>query len=266
MSADDDKSAPPNIRSRLRTIAKWAGLLACAILCLAWSVSQRQGIGFVSADCREEWTLLHGELTYGWRDSDWRRELDRDPPQPGWWKATWSGRAEPSTIAFWRARSMNGISVAIWILWTLCALPTALFWWMGRYETIAAWRRAGDRLRPTRRVRLEFPVYLACTAAHFAFFALVSFAVGWFGDFMRYELRPPNPPRAFVCAQWLTPIAMLVSPIAGLLWAFALVRVRNHLLSATSGHCVECGYSLTGNVSGRCPECGAASNGIRRCR
>ncbi len=25
------------------------------------------------------------------------------------------------------------------------------------------------------------------------------------------------------------------------------------------GHCVDCGYNLTGNVSGRCPECGKAT-------
>ncbi len=26
--------------------------------------------------------------------------------------------------------------------------------------------------------------------------------------------------------------------------------------SPLPGHCVSCGYDLTGNVSGRCPECG----------
>jgi hypothetical protein len=28
-----------------------------------------------------------------------------------------------------------------------------------------------------------------------------------------------------------------------------------------AGHCLKCGYDLTGNVSGRCPECGSAVDG-----
>ena len=30
------------------------------------------------------------------------------------------------------------------------------------------------------------------------------------------------------------------------------------------GHCVKCGYNLTGNVSGRCPECGTHARRNRR--
>ncbi len=32
----------------------------------------------------------------------------------------------------------------------------------------------------------------------------------------------------------------------------------SHRRRPAGGHCVECGYNLTGNVSGRCPECGTA--------
>jgi hypothetical protein len=35
-----------------------------------------------------------------------------------------------------------------------------------------------------------------------------------------------------------------------------LCFVEQPLKSVKVGHCVACGYDLTGNVSGRCPECG----------
>lgn len=59
-------------------------------------------------------------------------------------------------------------------------------------------------------------------------------------------------------------IALLASPIAGLVWAFALVRARNRLLYAAGVRCLACGYDLTGNVSGRCPECGAFTDATIR--
>ncbi len=48
---------------------------------------------------------------------------------------------------------------------------------------------------------------------------------------------------------WL-PILLLLIPTVYLWW---LDRD-----AIEPGHCVQCGYDLTGNVSGRCPECGGA--------
>ncbi|MGD8451537.1 MAG: hypothetical protein PVJ57_06935 [Phycisphaerae bacterium] len=48
----------------------------------------------------------------------------------------------------------------------------------------------------------------------------------------------------------------------GLVWIWMCSRVfrkaRLRRERAWQGHCVNCGYNLTGNTSGVCPECGTA--------
>jgi hypothetical protein len=49
-------------------------------------------------------------------------------------------------------------------------------------------------------------------------------------------------------------------PLVGITLAICLVLARMRAKLHDPGHCVSCGYDLTGNVSGRCPECGALTN------
>ncbi len=70
----------------------------------------------------------------------------------------------------------------------------------------------------------------------------VAHTVGDFGSHWSLELTvsPDNP-------FWIPVIIAFL--IRGGLW------VRRRRLPKP-GHCVKCGYDLTGNVSGQCPECG----------
>jgi len=52
----------------------------------------------------------------------------------------------------------------------------------------------------------------------------------------------------FITPLWLLWLVALLATI----WMWRRDRAR------PPGHCVRCGYDLTGNVSGRCPECGTA--------
>ncbi len=92
-----------------------------------------------------------------------------------------------------------------------------------------------------------------------------SFFLSWFHQWpatqpwMRLESHPPG------AVYWLPTIVRN--------WAFTVIRVPLWIpLSVilllwllarrkrpTPGHCVKCGYDLTGNRSGRCPECGTAA-------
>lgn len=55
--------------------------------------------------------------------------------------------------------------------------------------------------------------------------------------------------------QNLGSVVMIGSPLL----AIALMVVGHYKTKRDSippGHCLTCGYNLTGNISGRCPECG----------
>ncbi len=67
--------------------------------------------------------------------------------------------------------------------------------------------------------------------------------------------RPPH--AVWLVLDWFPPALFFPAPLWAVLWAWLYIRLRNRLLlRRPRGHCLECGYDLTGNVSGRCPECG----------
>jgi hypothetical protein len=56
---------------------------------------------------------------------------------------------------------------------------------------------------------------------------------------------------------WLCGVPSRIAKIV--IWAYSLYLARRFgakLQAVLAGHCVHCGYDLTGNVSGTCPECG----------
>jgi len=57
--------------------------------------------------------------------------------------------------------------------------------------------------------------------------------------------------KTFVVPLWI-PLLLTVLATAVLSWWC-------HRLIIPTGHCLKCGYNLTGNVSGVCPECGCAT-------
>lgn len=65
------------------------------------------------------------------------------------------------------------------------------------------------------------------------------------------DIRDYNPWGTLV----VVPLAWLFLPAVGLIGWSGLQRVRR-ANRRRRGACVQCGYSMTGNVSGCCPECG----------
>lgn len=58
----------------------------------------------------------------------------------------------------------------------------------------------------------------------------------------------------WACPYWLLVLVAGFMPVA----RFWIYRRRRAIV----GHCVGCGYNLTGNVSGVCPECGKAIEAV----
>lgn len=82
------------------------------------------------------------------------------------------------------------------------------------------------------------------------------FRMGWLGD-IRYRVRQRGGrwrSRTLSGPVWPIVTLLLVHP------AIALIRgpLRRRRRQARD-ECVECGYSLVGNLSGRCPECGTSA-------
>ena len=62
-------------------------------------------------------------------------------------------------------------------------------------------------------------------------------------------------------------LAILLTALPGLIWLLAALRLRRRLaMRRRLGHCLSCGYPLTGNASGVCPECGTPLRAIEEPR
>ncbi len=57
------------------------------------------------------------------------------------------------------------------------------------------------------------------------------------------------------CRHYFAP-CWLLTLLLGAYPTIALIRGQLRRRRARTGHCLKCGYDLTGNVSGVCPECG----------
>jgi predicted RNA-binding Zn-ribbon protein involved in translation (DUF1610 family) len=99
-----------------------------------------------------------------------------------------------------------------------------------------------------------------CLAAAIACMVAASLALDFSSHIIAHpiSIRPPVIPGLFVGDPWAANILNypaffdaggLMAMVAIVLWVIPLRKVA-------AGHCVSCGYDLTGNQSGRCPECG----------
>jgi len=66
--------------------------------------------------------------------------------------------------------------------------------------------------------------------------------------------------RALLIRHWLLACMFALTPI---IWLVIIARDFRQERRHRSGHCLRCGYNLTGNISGVCPECGTATPAAR---
>ena len=56
--------------------------------------------------------------------------------------------------------------------------------------------------------------------------------------------------------KWFGMAIAIAGTLAGIIVLVYYFKTANQRRSHPPGHCLTCGYNLTGNTSGKCPECG----------
>jgi hypothetical protein len=118
-------------RTRLRRVAKWAGMIICVLVVGAWVASLRWmlvGVNYRSFDgagLRQGGVVLAlGKLprTDLWHPWEVGWTATRRPPVAplGWWPFTWEEEV------------CDGVFVPLWMLFAALALPTGFLWWRDR--------------------------------------------------------------------------------------------------------------------------------------
>ena len=163
----------------------------------------------------------------------------------------------------YNSRPMSSLSRLLFgflsLLSLLLCLAMALMWWPSYhkqfYVTHIAWpqsyqgisllqgRLKGWVVMQNMRDRPE--VWHADTVP----IGTVRAGGGWISNFDSIQ-SPGYSHRSLMVPLWF---ACPLTALPTALWIFSFARRRRLI---RSGHCVVCGYNLTGNVSGKCPECG----------
>src|SRR5262249_1339956 len=114
-----------------RRVAKWSGLLTCAVILLAFAISQKWSLEWVGSD-NPEFELMRGAVRVAWLAPDWHVVPHDGEPQPRWILAS---DYEGSPLApIWcpqlvTEQSLRGAIVPLWIPFLIFAIPTAIIWY-----------------------------------------------------------------------------------------------------------------------------------------
>ena len=149
---------PMRRRFRIRRIAKWTGLVLCALVLVAWAVSS---LGYVFGYRGGGVSLgsWFGSVFFGHAEHDdttsgrfvWRRftpvgELPvRDRLFSHWWPR-WEIQETLHPRTPYEPRLANTVWVPLWILFVVLAVPTVLLWRSDRKPPPGRCQRCGYNL------------------------------------------------------------------------------------------------------------------------
>lgn len=234
-------------------VLKWLGSLLCFATATAWLISAGHALTWQSS--RYELSLIEASIAVGWRPEGYEPAKDKYRGPGGFLGV--ADYADSRMHFNWlptksRLKAWEGVSIPLWIVFVLIAIPTGWLWWKGREATCQFIASILRSLAPNQRVGLRIGLVWLFVFVHFITLFLVRVPVERSLGFLF-----PNSNADFWGGMILA-FLLITSPMFGILWAWLWVRLRNELFSRfNEGRgCTKCGYDLRGNVSGTCPECG----------
>jgi len=271
--------------SKFRRVAKWVLLGACLGLSSIWVVTLYQPCMIEGGTYFDfggsKWLIVPGgmplEVTSRPAPGYWTTVLGFVPlPTKAYYSRHAAGANEAMTtylMPMWIPLATIYV-IPMWIPLGMCVVTTACFWYRDRGERTRY--RLSSRLR---RVAKWAGVFLCslilltwgCTSRSAIIYytsthsvigvgagrviwgvVLTNESPGWqtvnAGGKAVFWVWPPITMTRWVvvCANWF--LFAVIAPIVIILWH----RDRR---TVPLGHCLHCGYNLTGNESGVCPEC-----------
>lgn len=272
-------------RPRVRRALKWGGAVTSLGIMIAFVVSIHCSIVYASPSQHYQFGLLAGGMSVGWWPSRLEPANNPYPGRPGWNVFEWEG-----PLNWWFHFDVDSVlpwvTVPLWIPLLIVCPPTAFLWWRDCRIAQHCKRRGYNKRQSRLRRIIKWGGTLASVAMTFLIISpwCISWSsggghcriaagaggagVGWcsqqaccFLPGLSYEHCDELNPRtwwfdyydgsvSYLHLPLWVPLLLVALPTAFLWW-----RDRR----VPPGHCLQCGYDLTGNTSGVCPECGRAS-------
>lgn len=116
----------PSRRARVRRALKWAGVLLCAVILVAWLISVRYWVHWVAEDHSGEYMLASGKLTY----------IPSSPPSLGFRGFMYIRRRPAEKGTPWWTTRVTRTHFLIPLAWPFLIIvaPTALLFWRDRHR------------------------------------------------------------------------------------------------------------------------------------
>ena len=142
-------------RFRARWFLKWMGLVGCVVCILAFLISLRWQVYWMSGQKRYSAAIRHGAAWLAWRSEEAirRSPTARSTLNPGWTVVAYESFGESFTFRYMMGvrHGMSGplkfLAAPLWLAFLTLVIPTTYLWWRDRKPPKGHCENCGYNLR-----------------------------------------------------------------------------------------------------------------------